>query len=97
MTAAVSYEAQWRLVYRDKHELAVSYVQAAIPDLGSLVFACFDIGLALHGRRAIRARLLNVLCIGISITMNALGCSTLKWPHCSSLIWPRPGAVAVAV
>lgn len=24
--AAVSYEAQWRLVYRDKHEVGVSYV-----------------------------------------------------------------------
>jgi hypothetical protein len=70
--AAVSYEAQWRLVYRDKHELGVSYIQAAIPDLGSLVFACFGIALALHGKRAIRARLLNVLCVGISITMNAL-------------------------
>jgi hypothetical protein len=70
--AAVSYEAQWRLVYRDKHQLGVSYIQAAIPDLGSLVFACFGIALALHGKRAIRARLLNVLCVGISITMNAL-------------------------
>ena len=70
--AAVSYEAQWRLVYRDKHELGISYIQAAIPDLGSLVFACFGIALALHGKRAIRARLLNLLCVGISITMNAL-------------------------
>src|SRR5215831_19022129 len=60
--AAVSYEAQWRLVYRDKHELGVSYIQAAIPDLGSLVFACFGIALALHGKRAIRARALNLLC-----------------------------------
>jgi hypothetical protein len=70
--AAVSYEAQWRLVYADKHELDVSYIQAAIPDLGALVFACFGIALALHGKRAIRARLLNLLCVGISITMNAL-------------------------
>jgi hypothetical protein len=70
--AAVSYEAQWRLVYRDKHQLGVSYIQAAIPDLGALVFACFGIALALHGKRAIRARLLNLLCVGISITMNAL-------------------------
>ena len=70
--AAVSYQAQWRLVYRDKHELGVSYIQAAIPDLGSLVFACFGIALALHGKRAIRARALNLLCVGISITMNAL-------------------------
>ncbi len=70
--AVVSYEAQWRLVYADKHETDVSYVQAAIPDLGSLVFACFGIALALHGKRAIRARLLNLLCVGISVTMNAL-------------------------
>jgi len=70
--AAVSYEAQWRLVYADKHELGVSYIQAAIPDLGSLVFACFGIALALHGKRAIRARFLNVLCVGISIAMNVL-------------------------
>jgi phosphate/sulfate permease len=59
-------------VYADKRELGVSYIQAAIPDLGSLVFACFGIALALHGKRAIRARLLNVLCVGISIAMNAL-------------------------
>src|SRR5262249_49390025 len=70
--AVVSYEAQWRLVYADKHQAGVSYVQAAIPDLGSLVFACFGIALALHGKRAIRARLLNLLCVGISVTMNAL-------------------------
>jgi len=30
-------------------------------------------------------------------TTTAGGRSTLKWPHCSSLIWPHPGAVAVAV
>jgi hypothetical protein len=77
--AAVSYEAQWRLVYADKHELGVSYIQAAIPDLGSLVFACFGIALALHGKRAIRARLLNVLCVGISIAMNALAARP-GWP-----------------
>jgi hypothetical protein len=70
--AVVSYEAQWRLVYADKHQAGISYVQAAIPDLGSLVFACFGIALALHGKRAIRARLLNLLCVGISIAMNAL-------------------------
>jgi hypothetical protein len=59
-------------VYQDKHQAGVSYIQAAIPDLGSLVFACFGIALALHGKRAIRARLLNLLCVGISIAMNAL-------------------------
>jgi hypothetical protein len=70
--AAVSYQAQWRLVYAAKHQAGASYIQAAIPDLGALVFACFGIALALHGKRAIRARMLNLLCVGISITMNAL-------------------------
>jgi Protein of unknown function (DUF4235) len=26
----------------------------------------------------------------------AVGRSTLKWPHCSPLIWPHPGRAAVA-
>ena len=43
------------------------------------MFACFGIALALHGKRAIRARLLNVLCVGISITMNALAARS-GWP-----------------
>ena len=25
------------------------------------------------------------------------GCSTLKWPHCSTLIWPRRGQAAVGL
>jgi len=25
-----------------------------------------------------------------------IGRSTLKWPHCSPLIWPHPGRAAVA-
>jgi hypothetical protein len=54
----------------------MSYVQAGIPDIGSLVFACLGIALALHGKRAIRARTLNVVCVGISITMNALAASS---------------------
>jgi hypothetical protein len=88
--AAVSYEAQWRLVYRDKHEIGVSYIQAAIPDLGSLVFACFGIALALHGRRAVRARLLNLLCVGISLAMNAFAAAP-GWRDLA--IWVMPSAV----
>jgi hypothetical protein len=81
--AVVSYEAQWRLVYAAKHQAGISYIQAAIPDLGSLVFACFGIALARHGKRAVRPRLLNVLCVGLSIAMNALAA--------------RPGWAALAV
>jgi hypothetical protein len=88
--AAVSYEAQWRLVYRDKHQIGVSYIQAAIPDLGSLVFACFGIALAMHGRRAIRARLLNLLCVGISLAMNAFAAAP-GWRDLA--IWVMPSAV----
>ena len=34
-------------------------LEAAIPDAAALVFACLGVALALHGRRAVRARLLN--------------------------------------
>ena len=30
------------------------------------------------------------------VLIGRLGRSTLKWPHCALLIWPRPGRVAVA-
>jgi hypothetical protein len=88
--AVVSYQAQWQLVYQDKHELDVSYLQAAIPDLGSVVFACFGIALALHGSRAIRARLLNLLCVGISLAMNAFAAAP-GWRDLA--IWVMPSAV----
>ena len=88
--AVVSYQAQWRLVYADKHQAGVSYLQAAIPDLGSLVFACFGIALALHGRRAIRARLLNLLCVGMSLAMNAFAAAP-GWRDLA--IWVMPSAV----
>jgi hypothetical protein len=88
--AVVSYQAQWRLVYADKHQAGVSYLQAAIPDLGSLVFACFGIALALHGRRAIRARLLNLLCVGISLAMNAFAAAP-GWQDLA--IWVMPSVV----
>ena len=88
--AAVSYQAQWRLVYRDKHQTGVSYIQAAIPDLGSLVFACFGIALALHGKRAIRARSLNLACVGLSLAMNAFAAAP-GWRDLA--IWVMPSAV----
>jgi hypothetical protein len=83
--AAVSYQAQFALIDQYKHhQHFVSYIQAGIPDIGSLVFACLGIALALHGKRAIRARSLNVLCVGISIAMNALAASS-GWQ--ASAVW----------
>jgi hypothetical protein len=70
--AAVSYQAQYVLIQAVKHTAAIAYLQAGIPDIGAAVFACLGIALALQGRRALRARALNVVCVGISIAMNAL-------------------------
>jgi hypothetical protein len=41
-------------------------------DAGAAVFACLGIALALQGKRAIRTRVLNLACVGISVAMNAL-------------------------
>jgi hypothetical protein len=70
--AAVSYEAQYVLVRTVKNAPVIAGLQAGIPDVGAAVFACLGIALALQGRRAVRSRALNLVCVGISITMNAL-------------------------
>lgn len=70
--AAVSFEAQYVLVRAVKHAPIVAGIQAGIPDTGAAVFACLGIALALQGKRAIRTRVLNLACIGISVAMNAL-------------------------
>jgi hypothetical protein len=73
--AVVSWAAQYRLVYAYKHHAGIAAVQASIPDAGALVFAAPGIALALRGRQAASARILNVACVGISIAMNALASS----------------------
>src|SRR5258708_39456352 len=77
--AAVSYQAQYQLIYAEKHQHVISLVQAGIPDIRSLVFACLGIALALHRRPALPPRPLNRLCVGISIAMNALAAAP-GWP-----------------
>src|SRR5215813_12565328 len=58
--AAVSFTAQYRMADAARHLPVVAALEAAIPDAAALVFACLGIALALHGRRAIRARALNL-------------------------------------
>jgi hypothetical protein len=70
--AAVSFTAQYRMVYADRRLAVVAGLEAAIPDAAALVFACLGIALALHGRRAIRARALNVASVGASVFMNVI-------------------------
>lgn len=70
--AAVSYAAQYRLVYAARHLAIAAALEAAIPDAAALVFACLGVALAVHGRRAIRARLLNMASAGASVFMNVI-------------------------
>ena len=61
-----------------------------IPDTGALIFAALGIALALHGRRALRPRTLNVACVGLSLTMNAIAAGP-GWRDMA--IWVMPAAV----
>jgi hypothetical protein len=88
--AVVSWDAQYVLVRSVKHNPTVASLEAGIPDIGAVIFAALGIALALHGRRAIRARALNIGCVGISLAMNALA-STPGWRDLA--IWIMPSAV----
>src|ERR1700727_1913865 len=65
--AVVSFTGQYRLVYGDRRLAVSAALEAAIPDAAALVFACLGIALAVSGRRAIRARLLNMAAAGTSV------------------------------
>lgn len=88
--AVVSWDAQYVLVRSVKHNPAVAALEAGIPDVGALIVATLGIALALHARRAIRARILNVACVGVSLAMNALA-SAPGWRDVA--IWVMPSAV----
>jgi hypothetical protein len=85
--AAVSFTAQYRMVYADRRLAVVAGLEAAIPDAAALVFACLGVALALRGRRAIRARALNVASVGASVFMNLIAAA----PGWRSLaVWAMP-------
>jgi hypothetical protein len=88
--AAVSWAAQYRMVYSARQSAGIAALEAAIPDAGSLIFASLGIALALHGRRAIRARTLNVCCVAVSVGMNALAAGR-GWRDL--VIWVMPSVV----
>ena len=85
--AAVSFTAQYRMVDATRHLAAIAALEAAIPDAAALVFACLGIALALHGRRAIRARPLNLASVGTSVFMNAIAAAP-GWRNLA--IWAMP-------
>ena len=85
--AAVSFTAQYRMVDATRHLPVVAALEAAIPDAAAVVFACLGIALALHGRRALRARALNLAAVGASVFMNAIAAAP-GWRNLA--IWAMP-------
>jgi hypothetical protein len=85
--AAVSFAAQYRLVYAARHLAAAAALEAAIPDTAALVFACLGVALALHGRRALRARLLNIASAAASVFMNLIAAAP-GWRDLA--VWAMP-------
>ena len=92
--AAVSFTAQYRMAETARHLPVVAALEAAIPDAAALVFACLGIALALHGRRALRARALNLASVGASVFMNAIAAAP-GWRNLAIWILP-PVAYALA-
>ncbi len=85
--AAVSFTAQYRMVDATRHLPAIAALEAAIPDVAALVFACLGIALALHGRRALRARALNLASVATSVFMNTIAAAP-GWRNLA--IWAMP-------
>jgi hypothetical protein len=87
--ATVSYAAQYRLVDAARHLTLAAALEAAIPDAAALVFACLGVALALLGRRAMRARLLNIASAGASVLMNVIAAAP-GWRNLA--VWAMPPA-----
>ncbi len=85
--AAVSFTAQYRMADATRHLPAIAALEAAIPDAAALVFGCLGIALALHGRRALRARTLNLASVAASVFMNAIAAGP-GWRNLA--IWALP-------
>ena len=75
------------MVDATRHFPAIAALEAAIPDAAAVVFASLGIALALHGRRALRARTLNLAAVGTSVIMNVLAAAP-GWRNLA--IWALP-------
>ena len=92
--AAVSFAAQYQMIFAAKNIQWAAALEAGIPDAAALVFASLGIALALHGKRAIRARVLNVGAVATSIAMNLLAAAP-GWRDLAIWVMP-PVAYALA-
>ena len=92
--AAVSFSAQYELVFAARRIPLAAALEAAIPDAAALVFACLGVALAVHGRHAVRARLLNAASAGTSVFMNVIAAAP-GWRDAAVWVMP-PAAYALA-
>ncbi len=92
--AAVSFQAQYKMVLTAKGIRWAAALEAGIPDAAALVFASLGIALALYGKRAIRARVLNVASVATSVSMNLLAAAP-GWRNLAIWVMP-PIAYALA-
>jgi hypothetical protein len=92
--AAVSFSAQYELVFAARGIPLAAALEAAIPDAAALVFACLGVALAVHGRHAVRARLLNAASAGTSVFMNVIAAAP-GWRDVAVWVMP-PVAYALA-
>jgi hypothetical protein len=92
--AAVSFTAQYRMVFAARRLAVIAGLEAAIPDASALVYASLGIALALYGRRAVRARVLNVAAVAASVAMNAIA-AVPGWRGLAIWVMP-PVAYALA-
>ena len=88
--AVVSFTAQYRMIFAARRLAMVAGLEAAIPDAAAVVFASLGIALALHGRRAVRARALNVASVAVSVFMNVIAASPggAAWRSGRCRRWP---------
>jgi hypothetical protein len=67
---AVSLDAQYRYVFRAKHQSAASWVEALALDVGMAIFSLLALGLARAGKSAGVERVLIMACAAASSVMN---------------------------
>jgi hypothetical protein len=92
--AVVSFAAQFNMIVSVRHDRMIAALEAGIPDASAAIFASLGIALALHGKRAIRARLLNVGAVATSIFMNFIAADP-GWRNAAIWVMP-PVAYALA-
>jgi hypothetical protein len=78
--ATVSWDAQYVMVGHVKHNAPVAALEAGIPDVEALIFAALGIALALHGKPAIRARV-------VSLGVASWGGGTRGWSRRREVGW----------